>query len=338
MAALFVAGCTHAEEAPRVLSVVRGEVAARSVSGDRIGGVRLAAPVSTTLVANLAPAVVPERGGRRLAYNAWRGDRPVLRLRDGGDRVLAEGAYSPAWRGDGGLAYFQALRPALPRPEAILRYRGHVVVRDRVGAAPVRWTEEPGRYVVAAWAGRRLLAYRITAGWPELLALEGPGRARVLARDAALVAVAPDGGRAFVSTYGAEPPLVRVLDVASGRELARLRVPGVRWIVESGSWRGERVAASASSGIALFRVGDAAVELERVLPLARRGFPAGVYEPQLDDDGRRVTAWGERESTPRQAFPGAAVVQCELEQLRCVRGPDVSTAVGVRLVYDPSRP
>ena len=340
MAALYVAGCAHGEEeraAPRALTIVRGEVSARTVVGDRLGSARLAAPVSTTLIANLAPAAVPDRTGRRVAYNAWRGDRPVVRVRDGRDTVLAEGAYSPAWRRDGAIAYFQASRPALPRVELIRGYRGHVVVRKRLDAGPMRWTRAPGRYVVAGWARERLLAYRITTGWPELLVLDGPHRVRVLARGGALVAIAPDGRRVFVSTYGAEPPLVRVLDVASGRELARRRVPGVRWIVEAGSWRNGRVVASASTGVAVFRVEDGRILLDQVVRLDRL-FPTGVFEPQLDESGRRVTAWGALESQPRQALASAAVVECDLAERRCVRGPQVSTALGPRMVYDPSRP
>lgn len=341
MAALFVAGCTHGDEeqAPRALTIVRGEVSARTVVGDRLGSVRLAAPVSTTLIANLAPAAVLDRASGRIAYNAWLGDRPVVRVRRGGrDAVLAEGAYSPAWRHDGAIAYFRALRPELATLESIRRYRGHVVVRERLDAAEIRWTRDPARYVVAGWAGERLLAYRIGSGWPELLVLDAPGRVRVLARDAALVAIAPDARRVFVSTYGAEPPVVRVVDVASGREVARRMIPAVRWIVEAGSWRGDRVAASASTGVAIFRVDQKGIVLEQQLRLARLGFPTGVFEPQLDAAGERVTAWGGLESRPRQALAGVVVVECELDARRCVHGPELSGAAGVRLVYDPSRP
>ena len=339
MVALFVVGCTHGGgEEPRELTVARGEVTASYVAGDRLGPNRLAAPVSTTLIANLAPAAVPDPARARVAYGSWRGDRPVVRVRDGRDRVLAQGAYSPAWRDDGAIAYFQALRPQLPRLDAIRGYRGHVVVRARLDGAPTRWTVAAVRYVVAAWAGERLLAYRITSGWPELLVLDGPGRVRTLARDAALVAVSPDARRVFVSTYGARPPLVRVLDVATGRELARRQVSGVRWIVEAGSWRGDRVAASASTGVAIFRVDRTGIALEQQLRLARLGFPTGVFEPQLDAAGERVTAWGGLESRPRQALAGVVVVECELDARRCVHGPELSGAAGVRLVYDPSRP
>jgi hypothetical protein len=341
VAALLVSGCAYRDDepsAPRELTVARGAVSARYVAGDRLGSTRLAAPVVTSLIANLAPAAVPDATGERVAYNSWRGDRPVVRVRDGSDVVLAEGAYSPAWRRDGAIAYFQALRQDLPSLAEIRRYRGHIVVRGEVEEKPARWTRQPARYAVAAWAGDHLLAYRITSGWPELLVLDGSGRQRLLARAAALVAISPDARNIFVSTYGASPPLVRVLDIGTGAERARLRVPGVRWIVEAGSWRGGRVAASASSGIAVFGVTGAKITLQQLLRLDRKGFPTGVFEPQLDEAGGRVTAWGERESRPRQAFPGVAVVQCDLAERRCVRGRELSSAVGLRLVYDPSRP
>ncbi|MGH3130830.1 MAG: hypothetical protein ACRDNX_08440 [Gaiellaceae bacterium] len=341
VAALLAAGCTHGgddgDEPSRALTLVRGEIEAPYVAGDRLGSKRLAAPISTTLIANLAPAAVPDPSGERVAYNSWRGNRPLVRVAGDRDTVVAEGAYAPAWRRDGALAYVQALEPELPGPEAIRGYRGHVVVRGRLETAPRRWTEAAGRYVVAAWADERLLAYRITTGWPELLVLDAPGRVRVLARDAALVAVAPDGSRVFVSTYGATPPLVRVLDVEGGRELARRTVPAVRWLVEAGSWRDGHVAAGSSVGVALFRVSERGIWVEQLLRLDRVGFTTGVFEPQLDERGR-VTAWGELESRPRQTFAGAAVVECDLAERRCVHGPELSSAVAPRLVYDPSRP
>lgn len=355
-AALFVtvlAGCRHggdgaptpAQTGSRAPVLAEGEVEAAYVAGDLLHGSgassRLGSAVAWSLVGNLAPAAVPDPAGRRLAYNSWRRDRPVLRLRElmgGAESVVAEGAYSPAWRRDGALAYFQALRPQLRDLEATRHYRGHVVVRESPDAEPVRWTRQPARYVVAAWADERLLAYRLTSGWPEILVIEGPGRARVLAEASALVAVSPDGGRVFVSTYGATPPLVRVVDLATRAELARAEVPDVQWLTEAGSWAGKLVVAASTGGVVVFRVGEGTIELEQAIRLDRLGFPVGLFEPQLDETGRRITAWGQLEDRPRQAFAGAAVVECDRVELRCVRGPEVSSALGPRLVYDPSRP
>jgi hypothetical protein len=354
---LLLAGCLHGGDdeppAPRAEQPRSGPVTVSDepgtldvpfVAGDRLYGlgapdaVKLAAPINTNLIATLSPAAVPARRGRLLAYNSWRARRPVLRLRDlgsGRDRVLDEGALSAAWSRGGRLAYFRALEPDLDDPRT---YLGHVVVRAAPDSRPVRWTADSGRYVVAAWAGDRVLAYRIGPSWPDLLVLDGPRRRRVLARAGALVAVSPDGRRAFVSTYGASPPVVRVLDLESGEELARRTVTRLRWLTESGSWSGDVVAATASAGVAVFRVRARSIVLDQVLRFAGSGLALGPFEPRLDGTGRRITAWAELEPRPRQALAQAAVLECDRVERRCARSGPVSSAIGPRLVYNPSRP
>jgi hypothetical protein len=359
VAALFAmlgtGGCVHAvsqgdegnaaESTITFVRVAAGQVDAVYAAGARVQGrrgkeqpARLATPINTLLVGTLAPAVVPERGGGRIAYNSWQGQRPVVRVRDagGGDSVLAEGAHSPAWRQDGAIAYFQALKADLQQEaQAIRRYRGHVVVRASPDSSAVRWTTRADRYVVAAWAGQRLLVYRIREGWPDLLVLDRSGRMRLLSSAAALVAVAPDGGRAFVSMYGAEPAVVRVLDVARGRERARLTLAGspIEWVIESGSWARGRVFATASVGVGVFRVRERRIELAHVLR-----FPVDVVHEPQSTDGRRLVAWGGLPSRPREAVARAAVFDCDSDTRRCVRELAGSEAAPPRLVYNPSRP
>jgi hypothetical protein len=353
---LAAGGCLHADEKEadddaasasrrvRVDSV--SALNAAYVSGNRLYGFpnagqprRLAGAVNTTLFGTLSPAAVPDRGRRRLVYTSWQGRRPLLRLHDlgGGDLIVAQGAYSAAWRRDGALAHFQALKPDVASLQAIRRYVGHVVVRRSPRAERVRWTRTAARYVVAAWARDRLLVYRVTRSWPELLVLDGPGRLRLLAKAGALVALSPDGRRAFVGTYGTSPAVLRVLTVADGRERARARFGRLRWVVESGSWARDRVVAATSAGIAAFRVAEAEIELERVLALDSR-FSAALGEPQSDASGERVVTSVELASRPRQAIPSAVVVQCNLSERRCAAGPEVPSAPGPRLVYNPSRP
>jgi hypothetical protein len=357
--ALGLAGCTHSEQEAKTRSPAEassgearlesgGTVGALWVAGDRVHGLsgrrrgqKLAAPVSTTLIGTLSPAAVSDpSGGDLLVYNAWRGNRPVLRLHDlgnGRDSLLDEGALSLAWRRDGTLAYFKALEPKVRDAR---RYLGHVVVRSSQQARPVPWTRQPGRYVVAAWARKRLLVYRIGRGWPDLLVLDGPGRARVLARAGALVAIRPDGRQAFVATYGTSPPVVRVLDVGTGSAAARstLRRTNMRWLSESGSWSGEHVVAATSRGLAVFRVGGAGIRLAQVVRFPRGTFTTGVLEPRLGPSGDRIVGWGELESRPREPLPRAVVLECDRVQLRCVSEPPISSAIGPRLVYNPSRP
>jgi hypothetical protein len=355
LGALLLAGCLHGGEEPpaRAEPPPSGQVTFAEhggepppvyVAGDRLDGwsgepEKLGGAVNTNLIGTLSPAAVAS--GERpylLVYNSWRGRRPVLRLRNietGRDRVLAEGALSVALRDDGRLAYFKALRPDLRSPKT---YVGHVVARATRRGSLVRWTSKPGRYVVAAWARGHLLVYRLGPTWPDLLVLDGPRRERVLAKSGALVALSPDGRRAFVSTYGASPPVVRVLDVESGEELARRTITRLRWLTESGSWLGDRVAAAASAGLAVFRVGARSIALEQVLGFTAAGFSLGPFEPRLYPAEPIIVAWGELEPRPRQAIATAVLVLCNRVELRCYRHARASSGAPPRPVYNPSRP
>jgi hypothetical protein len=358
LTAFALAGCTHSESETENRSPPSGRsgeavveskatVDAVWLAGDRIYGLRgrrdpekLAAPVSTALVGTLSPAAVADPSGARvLAYNSWRAKRPVIRLRElatGRESTLEDGTVSLAWRRDGALAYFKALQPDFGDAR---RYTGHVVVRRSRDATPISWTRKPGRYVVAAWARKRLLVYRMGKRWPDLLVLDGRGRVRVLTRAGALVAVSPDGRRAFVATYGSSPPRVRVMDLARGNAVANWAPRGraIRWLGEAGSWSGENVAATASSGIAVFHVRSPRIDLEQVVSLPREAFSTGVLEPRLGP-GERLVAWAELTSRPREPIPRAAVLECDRVKLRCEQAPPVSSALGPRLVYNPSRP
>lgn len=327
-----------------VTLVERGEAAVSWVGESSLhlrdgSSSKLGAAVNSTLIGTLAPAAVPSASGAAVAYNSWRGREPAVRIRDlrtGRESILDEGAHSPAWAGDGKLAYFKALEPELRDPR---RYLGHVVVRRSRSAPPGRWTSRAGRYVVAGWARGRILFYRIGKSFPDLLVLDGPQRQRLLARGTALVAVSPDGRRAVISRYRASPPLVRVVDVGSGRTVARLPAAagGVDYVRESGSWVSDLVFAPTATGIAVFRIAGGALRLEQVL---RSGgtFPVGLLEPQAAAGGRRVTAWGEFQPRPRQGIPDAGLVECDRVTLRCARAAVASSAAPPRPVYNPSRP
>jgi hypothetical protein len=321
----------------------RGEVSVSWVSENELrlagaGRRTLAAAVNATLIGTLAPVAVPNTSSAAVAYSSWRGRRPILRIRDhptGIDTVLDEGAHSAAWASNGALAYFKALRPEVSDPR---RYLGHVVVRSSRRAQPRAWTSRPGRYVVAAWARGSVLFYRLGKSFPDLFALDGPRRERLLVRSAALVALSPDGRRAFVSRYAASPPLVRVVDIASGADVARLQVDAdvARYVAESGSWVGGRVFAATTTGIVVFRVADG-IAVEQVLR-TERAFPLGISEARALAGGDRIMAWGELEPTPRQAVSQAALVECERATLRCVRAAVTSAAAPPRPLYNPSRP
>jgi hypothetical protein len=319
-----------------------------------------AAPVAP-LAGWLTPVAVPSSDGRYVAYNAWRelreddptlswqdqgispGDplaRPSIRLHDlesGTDRKFIDGGFSLAWRGDGTIAYFQG---AQREYRAAVRYVGDVFVRDTVQGPARRWTKRTDRYVVVGWAGSRLLVYRVGAGEAlDVLALDGPGEGRLLASDAGLVAISPDGTTALVE-HGPEsgPPRVDVLAVRNGARLASLDLttvdPSVGVVGYSGDWQGDLIAASSASGLAIFRITSNRIELARTL----RAAPGlGIAEPRFVGRGR-VTGWTSTSS-------GGAFVDCDLAYGRCAQAVPMPAARGAegfpawrRPVYNPSRP
>ena len=322
--------------------------------------VRLAAAPLTPLAGWLTPVAVPSSDGRYVAYNAWRelreddpalswqdqgispGDplaRPSIRLHDldgGTDRKYVDGAFSLAWRDDGAIAYFKG---ADRDYRAGVRYVGDVLVRDTVHGPATRWTRKPDRYVVAGWAGSTLLVYRVGAGESlDVLALDGPGKSRVLAANAGLVAVSPDGTRAFIE-HGPEsgPPRVDLLAVANGGRLASLDLttvdPSVGVVGYSGDWQGDLVAAASASGLALFRIVGDRIELAQTL----RALGQGIAEPRFVG-ADRVTGWTSSSS-------GGAFVDCDRASGRCARAVPMPAARGAegfpawrRPVYNPSRP
>jgi hypothetical protein len=366
-AALAAAGC-GAEKTEPAPSAASAQPPALYAVGDRVFGLaggpaRLATPPVAPLAGWLTPAAVPSPDGRYLVYNAWRElrrDDPSLSWSDQGiepgdalatpsirvydvvaeaDTALEEGAFSLAWRADGALGYFKG---AQREYRAGVPFVGDIVVRTSLDGRPEVWSPEQARYVVVAWAGRTLIAYREREGETlDVVALDAPGQLRVLASDSALVALSPDGRRALVEQGPAQGrPALRVLDVASGEQEAALDLttvdPAVGTIGYAGDWHGDRVVASSASGLAVFQVGAGAIALERTLEV---GGGHAIAEPRFADGaGRRVTAW-----TSTRA--GAVFYDCDLLARRCARAVPVPNARGVRgfptwrrPLYNPSRP
>jgi hypothetical protein len=314
----------------------------------------LAEPVSGALMGPLSPVAVRSPNGRFVAYNAWREHRavdpalsfskqgikpgepiatPSLHVVDaanGHDEVLAQGAYSVAWRSDGAVAYVEGVRPAF---SAGREFAGRVVVRRGLHAPAEAWTPEPARYVVYGWAGDRLLVYRMSEGEHlDTYVLDGPGRARLLA-PGTVVALSPDGARAFI--VSPEASGVRVLDVANGSESAALDVrtanPSLAWVAYSGSWTGDHVVASTNTGLAVFRVRPSAIDLEQVLTVPN----ATVQEPRfVADDAREI------EAVLAVGGDGAAtnaLVDCDRVARSCTQGDAAPAREWLRLVANPSR-
>jgi DNA-binding beta-propeller fold protein YncE len=303
---------------------------------------QLEARVSGAMTGPLSPVAVRSGDGKLVVYNTWRELRtvdgqqsfsvqgiadgevigvPELRIHEesGRDQLLARGAYSAAVRADGAIAFVEASQPEF---RAGGNYVGRVVVRQGAKGHDLAWIKEPAHYVVYGWAGSRLLVYRVGLGEKlELLVADSPGRVRPLA-DGSAIALSPDATR--LAVVDQEATNVRVIDVATGRELSWLDVttatPALRWVSYSGSWVGDHVVAPANTGLAVFHVRSTSLELEQALSLDRAQFPVGVQQPSfVDDDGNEIAATAD---IPPSGSGGAVsfFIKCDRITRSCKRG------------------
>jgi hypothetical protein len=318
-------------------AVVRG----RTLLDAKSARSELGAPVSGSMMGPLSPVAVRSSDGELIAYNTWQELRtvdadqsfsaqgidegaalgvPSLRIHDdqGKDFVLARGAYSAAWRHDGAIAFVQGVDPVF---RAGPTYDGRVVVRKSVHGRDISWADAPAHYVVYAWAGDRLLFYRIGLGEKtELLVADTPGNIRSLAEGTA-IAVSPDAAR--VAVLSEDATSVRVVDIATGREQSWLDVttatPSLRWVAYSGSWVGDHIVAPANAGLAVFQVGPDSVRLEQVLSLDHAQFPIGVQEPRFVDDAANEIA-ASADVPPANGNSGVSfLLQCDRVARTCER-------------------
>jgi hypothetical protein len=336
------------------VAFVRGE----GLYTDKAGRSQLGAAVSGAMIGPLSPVAVRSSDGKLLAYNTWQALRtvddeqsfseqaiadgdalgvPSVRVHDdaGNDVVVARGAYSAAWRQDGALAFAKGVDPDF---RAVRTYNAQVVVRRGIHGRDIAWTTEPAHYVVYAWAGDRLLFYRVGLGEKlELFVADGPGKLRPLA-DGSAIAVSPDATRVAVLSQDATN--VRVLDVASGSELSWLDVttatPPLTWVAYSGSWVGDHIVAPASAGLAILHVSSRSLELEQVLSLDHAEFPAGVQQPRFTDAaGNEIAATADIPPAKRRA--GASfLLQCDRIARSCDRGGAAPAKEWLRQVDESS--
>jgi hypothetical protein len=331
-------------------------VRGRGLFDERGARSELGGAVSGAMMGPLSPVALGSSDGALVAYNAWEtlksvdpeqsfsaqgisdGDAlgvPSLRVHDdqGRDFLLARGAYSAGWRHDGAIAFVQGVDPTF---RAGRLYSGQVVVRRGVHGRDVPWTSEAAHYVVYAWAGDRLVFYRIGLGEKtELLVADGPGRIRPLA-DGTAIAVSPDATR--VAVLSADATDVRVLDIATGRELSWIDVttatPSLKWVAYSGSWIGDHLVAPASPGLAVFHIGSDSLTLEQVLSLDRAQFPVGVQEPRFVDDAGNVIA-ASADVPPGNGSGGVSfLLKCDRIARSCERGDAAPAKEWLRQVDD----
>jgi hypothetical protein len=339
-------------------------VAAGHLEGSR--SATLVATASSPLAGWIAPVAVPTADGSQLIYSTWRelrrqdpklswskqgiraGDAlgtPSLWTHDfgtGRDRLIDTNSYSAAVRSDGAIAYVRGTDVY----RAFENYTADVVVRSPVSAQPVVWSTEPAHYVVAAWAGRTLLAYRIGDGEQlDVLALDGPGRQRLLMAHANLVAVSPDGTQAFIGGGDAETPgSVSVVNIADGTVAGTLELEsldqGIRWAAYGGSWSGDLVAAPTNAGVALFDVAGGTISLRELLKSDPDSRGGDIIEPQFNGDTDHIIARGDTpgggSTSPDE--DGTTALECDLATAACVAGQTEPGRAWLHPAYNPSRP
>lgn len=323
-------------------------------------------PAVAPLMGWISPVGVFSPDGSQVAYNAWDTVRevdphfsashqglkvgdvvatPSIRMVDtstGADSVLADGAYSLAWRADGTMAYVQG-RSA---PYLFdVPYVGNIVVRAPGSDTGETWSSGTDRYIVTAWAGQTLLAYREREGEAlDLLAFDGPDQERLLGTDTTLVSVSPDGTRALVFDHASYPPTVRLLDIATGKELGNTDLfsaipkdqPNYPHLLSyGGDWTGDYAVADSDVGLVRLHIVGNDVSVTDVLGFASTDFPIAPHEPQfIQGSDSRVQVWAPTDTNNVRTY---RFLTCDFATSACEVG-DTNTSSNFSEVHNPSRP
>jgi len=224
-----------------------------------------------------------------------------------------------------------------------VEYAGRIVVADSPNAKPRVWTSRPARYLPYAWAGTKLLAYRgvIDSEGADLYAFTGPDESKLLAPNAYVIAVSPDGTEVLASVG---TRMIERIQVSDGSVEDSLALDGAgsslpHALMYSGSWRGDRVVANSDRGLVVLNVrGGLHLESEFATP----AFPHGVSEPVFTDD-THIEGWADLPApTPTAGEVGEpaydnALVDCDLATGTCTVGAANAARTWTRWITNPSR-
>lgn len=371
-------GWFEVSESPKHVPTLGADVP--YITGDRVHvpgrkEQRLALPLLAPLLGTDAPLAVRSPDGRYVAYHSWERQTPLLLVHDldaatgtsprsGRDDVLARGAQTVAWSRGGRIAYFQATQQRY-REGA---YLGHVVVRESLERAAVRWTRRPGGYEVLAWARDRLVVsvrgcvFPACANDPEpgVYVIDRRGRLLPLGLER-LSALSPDGRYAigpYTPNPGSDNPIatVRVVDIERRRPTSTLdlqasaqaagfdRRPFLTGLHRA-TWRGNEIVGASSgvrlSALAVLRATNGRLEFGDAVQIAATTVPAasGTYfgTPSFAGGGtRRVIVPVTGGNDDNRSF--AAVLTCDRETRKCVRGKLLDARRWFAVLANPSRP
>jgi hypothetical protein len=356
-------------DAPSAFSAVMGNDFVPGAGKDdrRPGKLAAGDRVIATLTGSLVPVAVESQDGSLVVYSTWRllakikpnepgqglaTGQPVgvtsVRAYDavkGKDRLVESGAHSPSLSLDGRLAFVRT-------DDELLRmnreHTGKVVVGSPDGGGYEVWTSESARYFPVAWVGDTLLVYKAVpdSQATDLYAYTGPDQGRLIASQAFVIALSPDGSRALVTVNRRTVEVVRIADGAiessmtlDGEGVAPDDPSTPHYLEYSGSWRGDRVVANSDVGLVVLDV-EGGIEIESVL--ATPEFAGGLVQPTFTDDSH-VVGWANLAATERSTGPNSeptydnALVSCDLAASSCTAGESRPELSWTRWVGNPSR-
>jgi hypothetical protein len=195
---------------------------------------------------------------------------------------------------------------------------------------------------VAAWAGRSLLYYAEGEGESLDLFIVAEGALpRLLARDAEVVAVSPDGAAVLVQSNEYGPAGLALLDLVTGEELAeedRLRDERGQSlsIGGNGDWHGDLIVAEALTELVYLRVDGDGITVERSVELGMGRLPWGLETPRFSTDGLAVTAFATRPSRD-PSVREAVVIRCRVMSDECTLTVPNARVGYPAPIFNPSR-
>lgn len=262
--------------------------------------------------------VVSSPDGRYVVYQTVRSRRkepklgqtsevPTLYMHDTvtrREKLLARGAMSTAWNGDGRIAYFKADHERYGNRST--GYIGHVVVQTLNGT-PTVWTRHAASYEVLAWArGEPIVrvdeCYYQNCPWlpPAAYALERSGRLRPLHLET-VTTLSPDGRYALGPVpvdHDEFSPLLRLVRIDTGKIVTtvdasrsfRRATPGLKLeeiLIQPGyaTWHGSEIVCVYSGGgfsrLLIFKLRGHRLVLESIFRVPKGVVPKTKYGPSF---------------------------------------------------------
>ncbi len=322
------------------LSLISG----KNVSTDRGRAVRGQSGIGKVLISSSTPGGVIDPSTKAIYFNAAElyGDRspssspPTGTVMErvsirkaasvgGPSTEVVSDAHSLAVRADGWLAYAKGNGPILQN----VRYMTEVVVQAPTGEV-TKWSNDPARYEVEAWAGSHLIVVRspdgLELGGGDLLSFAGANQEQLLAQNAQFLALSPDGQQVLYSTLpdGASKGGMYITSVSGGSPVAvpLTTASGETTGVFAATWVGNEIVAMTSANqqdLQFFMIdGSSKQVVQRVAVDLSRA--TALLEPFISDDGSFGAIGTENVANQKSAAskaPNYVLVTCAKVSNQC---------------------